>query len=114
MKSQDKSLGPIEIDPDEFHKMLVDIPKFLRVSDEMIRSVKLPVLRLQYGQLLVDPQATIKSIFQFLGVRFTEFHSRFKKNTNDDLRKVIKNFDKLRERYVGTKYEPMFDEVLIP
>ena len=36
------------------------------------------------------------------------------KVTSDDLRDSVKNFDELRARYVGTPYEPMFDEVLTP
>ena len=114
LKSQDKNLGPITIDPDLFHEWLHNVPELLRASDEMIGTMRLPVLRLQYEQLLVEPQDTIDKVFSFLGVRSTEFHSEVKKNTNDDLRKVVKNFDELRERYVGTEYEPMFDEILIP
>ena len=34
------------------------------------------------------------------------------KVTSDDLRESIENFDDLREHYVGTEYEAMFDEVL--
>jgi hypothetical protein len=36
------------------------------------------------------------------------------KITSDDLRAAIVNFDQLRANYVGTQYEPMFDEVLLP
>ncbi len=36
------------------------------------------------------------------------------KNTSDDLRKVIMNFDELRSHYIGTPFELMFDEVLVP
>jgi hypothetical protein len=114
LKSQDKNLGPIAIDPDLFHEWLENVPELLQVSDEMIGTMRLPVLRLHYEQLLVEPQETIDNVFSFLDVPPMKFHSELKKNTNDDLRKVIKNFDELRERYVGTEYESMFDEVLVP
>jgi hypothetical protein len=32
----------------------------------------------------------------------------------NDLREAIVNFDELRARYAGTRYESMFDEVLAP
>jgi hypothetical protein len=46
LKSQDRSLGPIAIDPGQFHESLLSFPDMLRVSDEMIRNLELPVLRL--------------------------------------------------------------------
>ena len=36
-----------------------------------------------------------------------------RKNTNDDLREAVSNFDELRSHYIGTPYEQMFDEVLV-
>ena len=113
LDSNDQDLGPIEIDPDRFHKALENAPKFLRASDEKIENIGLPTLHLHYEQLLVEPQSTIENVYSFLGVRTADFHSGVKKNTSDDLRKAVKNFDELKERYIGTIYEPMFDEVLM-
>ena len=101
------------IDPELFDEWLAKAPELLRQSDELIQNLELPVLHLQYEQLLVEPQATIDRIFSFLGVQSVEFHSELKKNTSDNLRDVVENFDELKERYVGTQFEHMFDEVLV-
>jgi hypothetical protein len=34
------------------------------------------------------------------------------KNTSDDLREAILNFDELRDSYSGSRYAHQFDEVL--
>ena len=114
LKSQDEDLGPISIDPELFHEWLDNVPGLLQSSDEAIRSMRIPVLRLQYEQFLVELHTTMNKVFSFLGVRPAEISSEFKKNTNDDLRRVVENFDELKARYEGTRFEPMFDEVLIP
>lgn len=111
---QDQKPGPIEIDLENFDKALARIPDLLRRTEDEIRSIDLPTLRLDYEQLLVAPQPTLTRIFSFLDVEPAEVRSKVRKATSDDLRKGVRNFDELRKRYAGTVYESMFDEVLVP
>ena len=53
-----------------------------------------------------------EAIFDFLGVPARDLESAFHKNTKDDLREALPNFDELRARYADTPYGPMFDEVV--
>jgi hypothetical protein len=45
-------------------------------------------------------------------VRPQPARARVLKNTHDDLRLAVRNFDELRARYAGTRFEAMFDEVI--
>jgi hypothetical protein len=61
--------------------------------------------------LLDDQRATLECVFSFLGVQYHPVQGRSIKNTNDNLREVVSNFDELLSYYVGTPYEQMFDEI---
>jgi LPS sulfotransferase NodH len=80
--------------------------------ENFLDTLRLPILPLYYEDLLLDKEAFIQSVFKFLEVEPKIVKAETLKITNDDLRKVIANFDELRARYVGTQYETMFDEVL--
>ena len=47
----------------------------------------------------------------FLTGRSRQVQGGTLKNTGDDLRSAVLNFDDLRRRYAGTRCEAMFDEV---
>jgi hypothetical protein len=48
------------------------------------------------------------------GAETRPFQASTLKATSDDLPGAIAKFDELRSRYIGTRYEQMFDEVVIP
>jgi len=81
-----------------------------------VDSLSLPTLELTYEDLLIDAEETFSRVFSFLGVKPAPIlgKSGVRKATSDDLRIAIANFDELQSHYVGTGYEAMFDEVLIP
>jgi hypothetical protein len=72
--------------------------------------LELPMLCVYYEDLLSDRERALDLIFSFLGVEYNGANGRARKNTSADLREAVTNFDELRSRYVGTEYEPMFDE----
>ncbi len=105
-------LPPAVIDLDDFDLMMQH-----RVAQDgelsaYVNQLKLPKLTVCYEDLLQDRDAVLRQIFDFLHVRWVPVQAKTKKNTGDDLRQVIENYDALRARYVGTRYEAMFDEVL--
>jgi hypothetical protein len=70
-------------------------------------------LRLSYEDLLEDPTDFVRRALAFLDAGIQPTVGATLKNTADDLRHAITNFDQLRARYVGTKYEQMFDEAVL-
>ncbi len=103
----------IAIDPDEFDVWLKEREAAEAQMESYVRQLGRPTLRIVYEDLLIDTDAVLRNIFDFLRVQPKELAGRTLKHTSDNLRDVIVNFDELRARYVGSEYEAMFDEVLI-
>jgi hypothetical protein len=63
--------------------------------------------------LLADETAFVDKAVTFLTGETRHLQGGTLKNTGDDLKTAILNFDDLRQRYAGTRYETMFDEVQV-
>jgi hypothetical protein len=112
--NEEHRLPPATIDVVEFSRRLELLEEQKRRLETYVESLELPTLWLDYEDLLVDQRATFERAFSFLEVPFQPVQGKSIKNTSDDLREAVSNFDELRSRYVGTSYEQMFDEVLVP
>jgi LPS sulfotransferase NodH len=112
--NEENRLPPATIDVAQFDRRLEQVVKGKRALESYANSMELPTLRLDYEDLLLDRRATLERVFSFLGVRFEPVQAGSIKNTSDDLREAVSNFDELRSHYIGTPYEQMFDEVLVP
>ena len=110
--SEKTRLSPLEVDLDEFERLLHEREGLDRELETYVDRLGLPVLRLFYEDLLQDDMAFVGRTLKFLGCDDEPRPGATLKNTGDDLREAIVNFDALRSRYAGTSYEPMFDEVL--
>jgi len=102
---------PISIE--EFEKYLGSIEENQAVLRGYAASLRAPVLPCWYEDLLKDEQSFLGRIFEFLGVEADRVRGTCLKNTSDDLRLAVANFDELRDRYRGTRYEEMFDETIV-
>ena len=107
-------LPAFTIDPDEFAEALKNREKVEGDLSDYVNTLDRPKLELYYEDMLLDLDAFLEPVFSFLEVPPAPLSAGVKKNTSDDLRNVIENFDELKSKYAGTPYEPMFDEVLIP
>lgn len=107
-------LPPLDIDPLQFDQYLEERRQADQALDDYTAGLSLPKIKVEYEDLLVNRDRVMKELFDFIGVRPQELKGKTLKNTQDNLREVVLNFDDLRARYVGTVYEPMFDEVLVP
>jgi len=102
------------VNPEEFDSLLWEREKLDRDLEHYVEHLQLPTLTLFYEDLLLNEQAFVRQTLAFLGSRDRPLPGITLKNTGDDLRQAILNFDELRRRYAGTRYESMFDEVLVP
>ena len=99
------------VSPDEFDRLIQQRKAWDQELETYVQHLDLPTLRLWYEDLLLDEYAFFASVLEFLHVKSVPMQGRTLKNTSDDLREVITNFDELRTRYAGTRYESMFDEI---
>jgi LPS sulfotransferase NodH len=112
--SDNAKLPPFEVDPAEFARLLHEREELDRDVEGYVSALQRPTLRLFYEDLLQDEHAFVSKTLDFLNCTDQPLTSLTLKNTNDDLREAVVNFDDLRAGYAGTRYESMFDEVMIP
>ncbi len=104
--------GMFRIDPVEFREALAQVERGCTALREYVAALGLPSLYIVYEELLEDPSAVFVRAFSFLGVPPADAKGKAVKNTDDDLRKVLENFEELRESVAGSPYVSMFDEVV--
>lgn len=105
-------LPAFEVDPERFATLLREREELDSDLEHYVQALQLPTLTMVYEDLLQDREAFVSRVLNFIGVEDRPLPAATLKNTKDDLREAILNFDELKARYAGTKYEPMFDEVL--
>lgn len=112
LRNGQTKLGPFEVDPARFDDMLRKVLLEHEVLDAFVNFLRLPILRLDYEGLLRDRNAWFGAVCEFLGLGRTEPVSGVSKNTEDDLRRVLLNFDALRAGYTDTPFAAMFDDAM--
>jgi LPS sulfotransferase NodH len=110
--SETDRLPALEIDPEEFDLLLEEREQANRVLEHYVNDLDLPTLKVTYEDLQVDQDAELKHILTFLKVKPYPVESKTLKNTKDNLREAVANFDELRARYSGTSFMAQFDEVV--
>lgn len=105
-------LSTAVLDPSEFDTLVQERVGLDAELSDYVATLNLPILPVCYEDLLLNRAQIMGQIFDFLGVKPFAVQGKTKKNTQDDLRQVIQNYDDLRAQYAGTRYESMFDEVL--
>lgn len=103
---------PIEIDPVTFREWLEGVEQGQERIREFVKELGLDTLELWYEDLLVDRDGAFREVLDFIGLDHHPLESVTRKNTHDDLRRAVLNFDAVRAEYVDTRFRPMFDEVL--
>ncbi|MHC4216937.1 MAG: hypothetical protein ACYSU7_00620 [Planctomycetota bacterium] len=111
---EEDRLPAVATDHATFDSWLTKVEHTNRELVGFVKGLALPTLSIYFEDLLLDARATVDRVCSFLDVPPEPVQGGSLKNTSDDLREAIVNFDELRARYVGTEYEPMFDEVLVP
>ncbi|MFV2045193.1 MAG: hypothetical protein ACC700_18415 [Anaerolineales bacterium] len=106
--------SPIRVDVPKFDELLEHRARVDTALEEFVSQLALPTQTIFYEDLLVLRDTVLQRTFEFLGVPSRPVHGDTRKNTSDDLRDVIINFEELRSRYLGTAYGQMFDEILTP
>jgi LPS sulfotransferase NodH len=110
--SESTRLPPFKVEPVNLDRLVVERERLDSELESYVEALHLPTLRLFYEDLLASPLTFVHQTVDFLGVDRHPVSGTTLKNTDDNLREAILNFDELRSRYLGTRYEAMFDEVL--
>lgn len=111
--NEKERLPPPVIDFGEFDQYLQEREEAIQELEQFCDSLELPKMNIVYEDLLLDRDNVLNKLYSFLHIKPHPVQSKPIKSTSDDLSEAIENFDELRGHYAGTKYEAMFDEVLV-
>lgn len=107
----DDKLPSFSIKPEEFEKWLDETYNRSIEIHQYMHNVKRPQLRISYEDLLNNHDLVFKRIFDFIEVESKKMKSELIKNTSDNLKDVLINYDELKGIYKNTKFEKMFHSV---
>lgn len=102
-------LGPFAPTIEDFDKALRFRMQKEETLNAYVTSLRRPVLTISYEALLADREGVFARTFDFIGAAPGPVHSNTVKNTDDDMRKVLLNYDEIRAHYAGSEFEAMFD-----
>jgi LPS sulfotransferase NodH len=111
-KKEDR-LPAIRIEVSDFKEILDMRERLDKELKVFVEDLGLPTLNVFYEDILLDESNTLNNVYQFIGVPARATKGTSYKNTSDDLREALLNFDELKASVAGTCYEEMFDEVLV-
>ena len=111
--NEKERLPAFEVDPEVFHQYLLERIQADEELNNFTKDLNLPKLKIVYEELLINRDDVLSKVFDFLGVDPFPVEGKTLKNTSDDLKDVVLNFEQLRSKYLNTPFETMFNEVLV-
>lgn len=100
----------VEIPVALFHKGLSSLEEEAASLRSYVEGLALPTLELTYEGLSFRAAETLSDVCRFLGVEPCSLSTKTRKNTPNDLRAALRNFDELKKSFRGSRYAMMFDE----
>ncbi len=101
-------LPPFAPSIEEFEQAL----EFRRQKEEELKEfmerITRPLMVRYYEDLLEERDVLFNNIFSYINVPPADLQSNVVKNTDDDMRNILLNYDQIKEHYKGTEYEEMF------
>ena len=105
--------GPFELDLDEFDAKIKWREQIEDWLDGYVRIINNPTLCLCYEDMLIDERNFFTKLYHFIGTKPVDTSSKIIKNTPNDLRKIIVNYDDLLGKYKYTRYESMIIDIAL-
>ncbi len=106
----DPALPALQVSPAEFRAELAERVRREEDLARFVETLPIPVLKVEYEDLLLDLSGQLERICAFLEVPAASLQARDRKNTSDDLRLALANFDEVKAAFRDTRFETMFDE----
>ena len=105
----DPVVAPVEVDVARFQRLL---ERVVADKDEIaayVTALDRPTMEVEYERLLADPGTVFDEVQRFIGVAPRPLAGTTRKNTSDDLRDAVANFDELRAAVDSAELRSMFD-----
>ena len=98
-------LGPSHIDTGALSLVLDEVTRHSEELARFVSALDLPTQTVRYEDLLRDPNTTIGSVQDGLGVSRVPLEGSTRKTTDDRLERIISNYDEVRVHLRGTEFE---------
>ncbi len=102
------SQGKVTISPDDFRQQSMAIAMTAKQWEEIFASHQ--ILPVSYEDMAEDPQKEFARAQSFLGVTPSELRVALVRQNPQRLEELIENFTELRDAFLGTAAEWMFDD----
>lgn len=76
--------------------------------DDYIQQLSRPMIKLYYEEILEDHDTFFAKLLDFLEVPARPMESKFVKNTKDDMREVLLNYDEIKQHFSDKGYAELF------
>jgi LPS sulfotransferase NodH len=96
----------IELFPDECEQKFEQIANWEKTYDESFEDHE--KLNIYYEDLTADTESEHNRVLDFLGVAKRRLRAKTIKQRVRPIHKVVKNYEELREKFVGTEWEEFF------
>jgi LPS sulfotransferase NodH len=107
-----RTLTPFTVDVGMFERRLKLVEEGQSRLRAYAKELQLETLEFFYEDLLRDHDTAMCRAFEFLGATPAVFTGSCLKATNDNLQHAVANFHEIRQRFLGTAYQPMLEEVV--
>jgi len=107
-----EAMGSFSPDPDVMVRVATRLEREIELQQAFVSNLGLGVLHLTYEQMQANIAQVTNDVYEFLGLPDADqaVVSLLRKNMSDDLREALPNYDAVRERFRGTKFEVYFPD----
>ena len=98
-----------EVGVEELVESLSSCRRDVLALEEYVRSLGVEPHVIEYADILVSPEAVLRTTQEFIGVPFRSLESSVFKNTSENLRRAVPNLDDLRRELGSGEWASVFE-----
>jgi LPS sulfotransferase NodH len=106
--SADKNKITVSFTVDELNKDFRQTRGWEQAGDN--RFCNHPIIEVYYEDLVDHRESTYRRVTDFLGVRLIKPETDLRKQNLRSMREIVTNYDELKSAFLGTEWEPFFED----
>lgn len=111
-RSRDDIVSPIKVDVDSVYRFTREFEARDKLIADFAEKLNRKPITLYYEDFAVNPKLAIDNLSEILGLKINvENYNITYKNTANDLREAISNYDELTKRFQDTKYFSLLQNI---
>lgn len=111
LDNENERPGPFNLDLDKFDAKMKWREQIEDWLEGYVKIINSPTLHLFYEDMIFNEKSFFEKIYHFIGILPVQTVSKTIKNTPNDLREIIINYEEFLKKYKYTRYESMILDV---